>query len=260
MTPIGRLPHNPYIAGDPVGKTPAFVGREDVLREVLRVLRHPHENAITLYGQRRIGKTSVLQWLEAHLPEHGPYRPVYFDLMGYAGRPLGEILAALAAAIARALGQPRPALAAPAEEGFRTWLEDVLAQALPSDQALVLLMDEFDVQADPEADKAAKQRFFDYMRDLRRLAPQRLQFVFVLGRTIDDLDIVARGLFKDLPSKRVSLFTREEAERVVRLSEREGSLTWTDAAVARVWDWRRASLPHPGPVPRGVGAGLRGRG
>ena len=231
------LPRNPYIAGDPVGKTPAFVGREDVLRAVKRVLSHPNENAITLYGQRRIGKTSILQWLEAHLPEEGAYRPVYFDLMGYAGRPLGEILSALAAAIARTLRQPRPQLSQPLEEGFRTWLEGILSETLPAQEALVLLMDEFDVQADPHADKGAKLHFFAYMRDLRRLDLQRLQFVFVLGRTLDDLDIVAKGLFKDLRSLRVSLFSREETERVVRLSERDGSLTWHDDAVAQVWDW-----------------------
>ena len=56
---------NPYIAGNPVGDSHAFIGRDDVLREVRRVLRHPHSNAIVLFGQRRIGKTSVLQHLQA---------------------------------------------------------------------------------------------------------------------------------------------------------------------------------------------------
>jgi predicted AAA+ superfamily ATPase len=55
------------------------VGRADVLREVLRVLRRPQDNAIALYGQRRIGKTSILQHLETQLQE-GPYHPVYFGL------------------------------------------------------------------------------------------------------------------------------------------------------------------------------------
>ena len=32
-------PINPYVAGNPVGDSPAFIGRADVLREVLRVLR-----------------------------------------------------------------------------------------------------------------------------------------------------------------------------------------------------------------------------
>lgn len=31
------LPINPYIAGNPVGGSPAFIGRADVLREVLRM-------------------------------------------------------------------------------------------------------------------------------------------------------------------------------------------------------------------------------
>ena len=55
------IPLNPYVAGNPVGDSPAFIGRADVLCEVLRVLRRFQDNAIVLYGQRRIGKTSILQ-------------------------------------------------------------------------------------------------------------------------------------------------------------------------------------------------------
>ncbi len=72
------LARNPYIAGNPVGDSAAFVGRDDVLRQVLRVLRHDRQNAIVLYGQRRIGKTSILQQLMARLPEEGPYSPRLF--------------------------------------------------------------------------------------------------------------------------------------------------------------------------------------
>jgi hypothetical protein len=49
------MPLNPYVAGNPVGDSPAFIGRADVLREVLRVLRRPQDNAIVLYGQRHKG-------------------------------------------------------------------------------------------------------------------------------------------------------------------------------------------------------------
>ena len=78
-------PTNPYIAGNPVGGSPAFVGRETILRSVLRMLENPGENAIVLYGQRRIGKTSVLQELVQRLRSGGPYHPLYFDLR--QGRP-----------------------------------------------------------------------------------------------------------------------------------------------------------------------------
>ena len=61
------IPVNPYVAGNPVGDSPAFVGRADVLREVLRVLRRMQDNAIVLFGQRRIGKTSILEHLASTL-------------------------------------------------------------------------------------------------------------------------------------------------------------------------------------------------
>ena len=164
---------NPYIAGDPVGNLPSFVGREDVLREVMRILRHPQQNAMTLFGQRRIGKTSILQYLEAHLPQEGPYHPVYFDLMNYSGDPLDDLLRGLAETIARILALPQPDLGDNPQTAFReTWLPGVL-ESLPSGEVLVLLMDEFDVQADPNADKRIKQAFFTAMRALRRLDPKR---------------------------------------------------------------------------------------
>jgi hypothetical protein len=100
------IPVNPYVAGNPVGDSPAFIGRADVLREVLRVLRRSQDNAIVLYGQRRIGKTSILQHLAAWLPREGPYCPVYFDLQDKADWPLDRVLQALARNIAHALGQP----------------------------------------------------------------------------------------------------------------------------------------------------------
>ncbi len=225
---------NPYTAGDPVGKTEFFVGREDVLREVLRVLRHPTQNAITLYGQRRIGKTSILQWLEAHLPQQGAYLPVYFDLMHKAGLPLAFILRDLARSIALKLNLPDNKLEKTTEKSFREIYLPGVLRTLPEQTSLVLLLDEFDVLADPDAEKDSKRQFFGYLRDLRQFNPGRLQFVFVLGRNVDDLDVVAKGLFKDLPSTRVSLLDQKDAEALARLSERQHSLDWTTEAVVRV--------------------------
>ena len=124
---------NPYIAGNPVGKSPAFVGREDVLREVLRILRSTSQNAITLFGQRRIGKTSVLQWLDSRLPGEDSFRPVYLDLQDKAAWPLGRVLGDLARAIAERLDLPAPELGANPEDGFRLeWLPQAL-QSLPAE-------------------------------------------------------------------------------------------------------------------------------
>jgi len=37
------MPDNPYRAGNPVGGSPAFVGREEILRGVLRVIPNLQE-------------------------------------------------------------------------------------------------------------------------------------------------------------------------------------------------------------------------
>jgi hypothetical protein len=112
-------PVNPYVAGNPVGDSPAFVGRADVLHEVLRVLRRPQDNAIVLFGQRRIGKTSILQHLAAQLPREGPYRAVYFDLQDKADWRLDRVLRELARTVAYALDQPDPDLGDNPETAFR---------------------------------------------------------------------------------------------------------------------------------------------
>lgn len=73
-------PGNPYIAG-PAVRGIEFYGRADILRAVQEYLSLPRQNAVVLFGQRRIGKTSILfQLRDGILSEQ--FAPIYFDLMG----------------------------------------------------------------------------------------------------------------------------------------------------------------------------------
>ena len=65
--------------------------------------------------------------------------------------------------------------------------------------------------------------------------PQRLNFVFVLGRNVDDLDTIALNLFKGIPSKRVSLLYKDDTRQLIQLSEEGHSLKWTDEAIEHIW-------------------------
>ena len=136
---------NPYIAGNPVRGHSHFVGRSDILSDVLRLLRNPNANAIALYGQRRIGKTSILFQLEQQLAESGSYLPVYFDLHDKADLPLSQILYRLAGQIARYVEVPR--LNQADFDAAGTYFHSVfLPQAIKQTQKqLILLFDEFDV-------------------------------------------------------------------------------------------------------------------
>jgi formylglycine-generating enzyme required for sulfatase activity len=224
------LPINPYIAGDPVGNSPAFIGRDDVLREVLKILNNPHLSAITLYGQRRIGKTSMLQYLQSNLPKDENFQAVYFDLQDKAVWPLQRLLFELARTIADRLELPEPTFRV---DAFRGWLATTLKQ-LSANTNIVLLFDEFDVLADPQSGQAATD-FFPYLRTLISLDRARLKFVFILGRNITDLSSIALSIFKGIPSKRVSLLNKAETFKVARLSEQNNSLQWSEKALETVW-------------------------
>ena len=74
---------NPYIAGSPIRSRDMFFGREQLLRDLKASLAH---NSMMLYGERRIGKTSLLYRLLEDLPrlEDKKFRffPVFVDLEG----------------------------------------------------------------------------------------------------------------------------------------------------------------------------------
>jgi len=74
---------NPYIAGAPVLDTKMFFGREQLIERVLQTI---HNNSLLLYGERRIGKTSLQHHLRRRLlqlddPDY-EFFPVYVDLQG----------------------------------------------------------------------------------------------------------------------------------------------------------------------------------
>lgn len=87
---------NPFIVGVPITDPADFFGREREISFCLARLRGMQSVSIT--GERRIGKSSLLRYLTATARERlGPeYRPAYVDLLSPAARTLpgllGEIL------------------------------------------------------------------------------------------------------------------------------------------------------------------------
>jgi tetratricopeptide (TPR) repeat protein len=236
---------NPYITDNPVGDGAGFIGRTDILPETIQILSHAKKNTIVLYGQRCIGKTSVLQYLTAQLPTQGDYYPIYFDLQDKATWDLEQFVNELAKKMADALNQAAPDLGEQPEATFQdTWLPSIL-QEMPENAALILLFDEFDefkALEEPKAEQAGAA-FFPYVRQLLDSNLQRLNFIFAGGRNIDDLDHFAISLFRGIPPiKRLSLLNKADTIQLVRLSEANNTLKWPDEAVECVW---RYTQGHP---------------
>ena len=231
---------NPYTAGNPIRDHARFFGRDDILRDVMQVLRHPQSNAIVLFGQRRIGKTSILLEIKRSLTNKTGYTPIYFDLQDKASKSLSDVLHELAQRIAKATGTtPDWTLFDSEGEYFRNSFLPIAAEAAQPG-GLALLFDEFDV-LDSSAGGNAGQSFFPYLRAWMSEV-QQVHFIFIIGRRPEDLSIETISTFKGVRALRISLLDRQSAEAVVRQSEPEASLLWTDEAAERVWYWTKG---HP---------------
>jgi outer membrane protein assembly factor BamB len=205
---------NPYIVGPPVTGEVSFYGREDIFQFVNNVLDSANERVIVLYGQRRIGKTSVLHQLTRNLSPK--FHTVFFDLMGHARDSLPKVLFSLATIIAKSLEILPPKSAE--FENAENYFQDVFlpkAYEELGEKRLLLLFDEFDVLGDePLTGTAAIETLFLYFRQL--IADEsRLAFVFVVGRRIEELTMEYQSIFKQAQYKRISLLERDEAVRLV---------------------------------------------
>jgi len=202
------------------------------------VLSSPDNNAVVLFGQRRIGKTSILLQLQRRLPSP-PFLPVYFDLMDRAHRPLGAVLAELAATIAVSAGMPTPIIENFDNLGvyFQQTFLPTLYTRLSEEQRPLLLFDEFDVldvgTEQQLPDTAAAKTFFPYLRQLMGREP-RLAFVFVLGRKTEDMSTDALATFKAARYKQVFVLDDPDARELIRTAERQNSLRFRDDAVERI--------------------------
>ncbi|MGD9094209.1 MAG: ATP-binding protein, partial [Anaerolineales bacterium] len=235
------LPLNPYTVGNPIKEQGGFFGRQDVFKKVMDVLRQPSSNGIVLYGQRRIGKTTVLLQLHRQFAKDARFTPVYFDLQDKASLSLGEVLYQLAQHIAAATDLPLPNPEEFDEKGdyFRQTFLPHAAEKAKGD-GLVLLFDEFDV-LDSTASGRAGLDFFPYLRAWMADV-KGVQFVFVIGRRPEDLSTDTLAAFKTVQAARVSLLEKPDTESIIRQSERENTLTWTGEAVEHIWDWTHG---HP---------------
>lgn len=231
---------NPYIAGNPVRGQRHFVGRTDILIDVLRLLRNPNANAIALYGQRRIGKTSILFQLEEQLAETGSYLPVYFDLHDKADLTLPEILFRLAGQIARHVDiAPLDHEKFAQDPGY--FHNGFLPEAIKKTKKnLIMLFDEFDVLDRPYKGQVGAA-FLPYLRKWMAHKYQ-VHFVLAMGRRPEDLSVRMLSAFKQVPARHVSLMDLPESLAIVRQSEHNNTLRWTEAGINRVCYWTQG---HP---------------
>jgi len=214
-------PTNPYIAGNPITGTEMFFGRQDVFRFVCETLVGRYQdNAIVLYGGRRMGKTSVLYQMGRHLDPR--YVPVFMDLQGISLEGLGEMLWGIARRAARALRRQKGIrLSIPSRDEFasdpggcfRDGFLDPALEALGEDHLLLMLDEAARLHEQVQAGYL-EPRVFDLLRSLIQHYP-RLNFIFSIGSGLEEMGQEYAVLFNVCRYRKISFLDRDAAEALI---------------------------------------------
>ena len=143
---------NPFVAGAPVLEDNMFFGRRELVDRILQTI---HNNSLLIYGERRIGKTSIQHQLKKRLrdiddPDYEFY-PVYVDLQG---TPESHFFHTIAEDVYQELAPDldglTPTAANAGDYTYRDFVADLravfktLAKRTTKKVRLVLLIDEVD--------------------------------------------------------------------------------------------------------------------
>jgi hypothetical protein len=232
---------NPYVVGVPLtAQDTIFVGRMQIAARLEQSLRARHSPPVLLYGQRRMGKSSLLLNLARLLPES--IIPLYVDGQAIAGAAgYAEFLYHLAGQMAKsARGQRRLALpaltleslAAGAFTAFSAWL-DAVESVLERDCAVaVLALDEFEVLTRLLDRRINTADFTDLLRHLIQHRP-RFKLVLAGSHTLEEFYPLAGALI-NLEVLKITYLTTDEARGLIQHPVKDFALAYTPAAVHTV--------------------------
>jgi len=222
-------PLNPYIVGPPVGHSQAFTGREDLIAQIEALLLSDPGSVVFLYGQRRMGMTSLLLQLSHRLSDR--FSPVYFDSMGLIPRDDSNVFRQLVFAIAESLDLLMPDMVNAGENYapvFVRWMGEISKRL--RGRPLVLLFDDCEYLDRMLADERIKA---DLLQALRATAQYNVAMLFVFHSHIDELSLEWIRFFGKAHVVRLSYLAQEAARRLIA-EPAAGMLDYDSEAVNQI--------------------------
>ena len=235
---------SPYVVGLPLSADQdIFIGRHAIAAQIEALLRTPRCPPILLYGQRRVGKTSLLNNLGQLLP--ATIVPLFVDLQGCTSHDEGHarLLFNLARDMRHSAQQRRglvlPPLSlehlTPAPFGaFSSWLDSV-EQAM--DQARIatalLTLDEIEslYQAVDEG-LFSERKVLGMLRHVIQHRP-RLKILMAGSHTLDEIQRWSSYLI-NVQLLKISYLTMDEAHVLIEQPRTDFSLRYEPAASQRI--------------------------
>jgi hypothetical protein len=242
---------NPYVVGVPLTRQQEiFVGRTDISRRIEAILHDQNHPPLLLYGQRRMGKTSLLYNLRWMLPHR--ILPLLVDLQGPVAQALdhGSFLYNLAKGLSRSVQDDginattltRDSFQADPFTIFDDWLDDLEQRMVEQGRTTLLLaLDEFEA-----LDIAfASQRLNPdaVLGTLRHIIQHRPRFKLLLAgsHTLDEFQPWASYLI-NAQTIHLSYLCEQETRQLIERPMQNFPLAYTPEATHRVFALTRG---HP---------------
>ncbi|MBA2395841.1 MAG: PQQ-binding-like beta-propeller repeat protein [Ktedonobacteraceae bacterium] len=231
---------NPYSVGMPIRKGDMFYGRKENLMTLKADLTNPEVNVtIVLFGQRRSGKTSILNQL-VNTDVLAPHIPIYVDMQNESlGITISKFLRNIAYYIQKAMKARGVSLQPPGLKDFEDdpvfvfncFLDE--AESHLQDQKLILLIDEFEILEQKVKEKELPQEIFEYLRSLMQ-HHENMSFLFSGTHTIKQLTASYWSVFFNIARHYKLSALGEEAATQLIVKPVEGMLEYDPFAIQKV--------------------------
>jgi hypothetical protein len=235
---------NPYIAGLPLqlDDQQIFVGREGLFRDIRSRLTSGGKSVPFLFGQRRMGKSSVLFQLPRYLPP--TFITVFVDLQGMGKiKNVGTFLYVLADAIAKQtkekdLTLPEIAQAELESEGrfaFERWLAHVAPQL--DGRLLLLALDEIEQLDVAVADGKVDYETLGYLRSLIQHPQHRyecLVFLFAGSLSLSYMQPDLRGSLINTTQIKVGYLAEDSVRQLITNPVADFALDYAEPAIEAI--------------------------
>ncbi len=233
---------NPYTdsAENPADGHCFLIRGTEIFSEVSGFINDPSAHTLFLYGMPGIGKTSLLKHIAA-VTGNRHFLPVYFAPKNTEKQNADHILADLSKTVTESLHISGFSIGESlSSQAFLTRFIPGLLSHVPEHSSLVLLIDTFS-GTDRVRSRQIEESFYACLREIPLQSSGKIRLILSIGRRTDDREMTAS--FSNAGLREISLFSRDETAKLVRVSEQNGSLKWPDTQVAAV---RNFTSGHPG--------------
>jgi hypothetical protein len=234
---------NPYTYGQPLDRKyhPAFSERLDVLQPIEQLLQQHLCPPLLLYGQRRIGKTTLLKNMITRLPSNLVMLSVDFQGPICASLDHAGFFHNLGRAILQSAEEHYPDLKLPPLDkqtlmddpiaGFDEWLYQVEKAA--ADKIFLLALDEFiTIDNSFEKKRLDPEAILGMFRHIIQHRP-RIRLLFAGAHTFEELEQWTTYLI-NATTVHIGYLSDEEARRLVEYPVKSFPLRYTPEASQRV--------------------------